>query len=151
MPYINTHFSINQSKVFITGISMGGHGAMTLFISHPEKFRGVGSCSGVLDLKYSGSRDKTVAAVIGAYQDGCNENFKKYSANYNIESLINHEDKFIYIDCGTEDYLFDAALTFLQKCRKNNIKVTVLFSPGKHNTKYWFKHIYKHFELFAKI
>lgn len=150
MPYIDKIFATDKDNIFITGISMGGHGAMTLFLSSPGLFRGAGSCSGVLDLKYSGSRDLTVAAVIGPYEDGRNGNFEKFSANCNIGNLEGRDEKFIFIDCGNEDYLFDASLAFLETCRRKGIKVTALFSPGRHNGKYWHGHIYRHFKLFSE-
>lgn len=151
MPYINKHYSTDSDNIFITGISMGGHGAMTLFLDHPDIFKGAGSCSGVLDLKYSKSRDKTLAAVIGDYNDGKNENFKKYSANYNVKRLEGKEDKFIYVNCGTEDHVLDTSLNFLKECKKYHIEVQSKFSHGKHKHNYWAKSLYRHFQLFANV
>jgi S-formylglutathione hydrolase FrmB len=48
----NTYRTINDRKGrFITGLSMGGHGAMYLSAKHPELFSAAGSMSGVADME----------------------------------------------------------------------------------------------------
>ena len=51
--YIDNHYATRKSKKgrAITGLSMGGHGAMWLAFRHKELFGAVGSTSGGLDIR----------------------------------------------------------------------------------------------------
>lgn len=50
LPHLGrTHPEMDQSRLAVVGLSMGGHGALTLALKHPQKFRAVGSLSGVTD------------------------------------------------------------------------------------------------------
>ena len=51
--YIDKHYATiaDRSKRAITGLSMGGHGAMWLAIRHQELFGAAGSTSGGLDIR----------------------------------------------------------------------------------------------------
>ena len=42
IPLINSHFKVDPSKQGIFGHSMGGHGALTLYLKHRDLFK---SCS----------------------------------------------------------------------------------------------------------
>ena len=53
-PAMEKRYGLKADKTFIDGLSMGGHGAMNIFLDHPERFRGAGSMSGVLVLHHSG-------------------------------------------------------------------------------------------------
>ncbi|NJK86177.1 MAG: prolyl oligopeptidase family serine peptidase [Bacteroidales bacterium] len=67
-PAINRLYSTDTSKIFISGLSMGGYGAMALFMNNPELFLSAGSTSGVMDLSYSSQRDKRLSELLGEYQ-----------------------------------------------------------------------------------
>lgn len=41
---------VEREKNFIAGLSMGGYGAMLIGLSNPDKFAGIGSFSGALDM-----------------------------------------------------------------------------------------------------
>jgi S-formylglutathione hydrolase FrmB len=43
-------YGIDKRNIFITGLSMGGHGAINMFLNHPDFFKSAGSTSGILDL-----------------------------------------------------------------------------------------------------
>ena len=49
-PDIQKKYKADPNKVFISGLSMGGHGALYLFIQHQELFAGAGSTSGGIKL-----------------------------------------------------------------------------------------------------
>ena len=49
-PDIQKKYKVDPQNVFISGLSMGGHGALHLFIQKPELFSGAGSTSGGIKL-----------------------------------------------------------------------------------------------------
>ena len=50
VPEILQKYKVDSTKIFISGLSMGGHGALMLFLKHPDFFLSAGSTSGILDL-----------------------------------------------------------------------------------------------------
>jgi putative tributyrin esterase len=98
----------------ITGLSMGGHGALYLAGRHPELFAAAGSMSGALDLSAANRRltpeelkfrQTVFAPVLGTEE----ENPQRYAA-YSVMSMV---DKLranglpLLIDCGVDDGLID--------------------------------------------
>ena len=51
VPRMEKAFRVDKKNVFITGLSMGGHGALYLFSQNSSVFRAAGSLSGAVDLK----------------------------------------------------------------------------------------------------
>lgn len=150
IPTVEKAFSMaDTNKRIITGVSMGGHGAITFFAKHPTRFFACGSTSGVLDLSYSKVRDESIAKILGKYPEH-KDRFLAASAVGMINNLkgIN---KPIYIDCGSEDYLFPANEQFIESCKKLKIQVTWVTAPGKHDKSYWLNAIPKQIDYFAKI
>lgn len=148
MPTIHRKYAEDPSKVFITGNSMGGYGAMWLYLKHPDVFLSAGSTSGVLNLRYSANKNTTLPYLLGAYSDN-NTLFDDYSA-INLLTNIAGQNKSILIDCGTEDYLLTANQKFKEKCDELKINVTFITAPGAHTGSYWSKSILQHFRFFAQ-
>ncbi|MVN22202.1 alpha/beta hydrolase [Mucilaginibacter arboris] len=148
LPAISKKYAEDPSKVFITGNSMGGYGAMWLFLKHPDVFLSAGSTSGVLNLRYSSLKKTTVAYLLGDYSDD-NTLFDEYSP-INLLKNIAGASKAIIFDCGTEDYLYVTAKAFREKCDELKIKATYTAQPGAHTGSYWSKSILQHFRFFAE-
>lgn len=149
IPKINNTYKVNKEKVFITGNSMGGFGAMYLFLNHPDVFLSAGSTSGVLNLRYSGFKKTTIAYLLGSYSDD-NKAFDEYSPVNRLES-IKGLNKSLIFDCGTEDYLYIASNQFRKKCDELKIKATYITQPGGHTGPYWSNSIKAHFSFFAEL
>lgn len=149
LPTVEKNYSIDTDNRFITGISMGGHGAMWLFLHHPNLFKSAGSCSGVLELRYSGNVKGSLSRLLGDFADGGNINFRDFSCINHLENIVG-KDKYIYFDCGTEDHLYAAAKLFRDRCDILGIKAYSVFSPGKHNGEYFDRAFKEHFEFFSK-
>jgi S-formylglutathione hydrolase FrmB len=145
VPEIFKSYGVDKRNIFITGLSMGGHGAINLFFNHPKFFNSAGSTSGILDLlpfpTNWGIRD-----VLGNQQSH-RENWIKHSAIYNLDEIRNLDKKFI-IDCGTEDFAYDVNRRFRDSCEVKGIKINCIQSSGDHSYEYWNKSIIKHFEFF---
>lgn len=147
IPLIARKYAENPSKIFITGNSMGGYGAMWLFIKHSNLFLSAGSTSGVLNLRYSANK-KTLTYLLGDYSDE-NALFDDYSP-INLLKNIDGTKKEVIFDCGTEDYLYVTSQQFKQKCDELKIKATYSAQPGAHTNEYWSKSILLHFKFFAE-
>ncbi|MGM9753694.1 MAG: alpha/beta hydrolase [Candidatus Cryptobacteroides sp.] len=140
-PLIDGEYGLCPEKTFIDGLSMGGHGAMNIFLDRPELFAGAGSMSGTLDLKYSGARE-SIPAMIGAKHIDDPE-CRAMSAVNRLERLTEicgdeASKKLLVISCGTSDTRFlSAAEDFVHKCRELNVRHIAFFCPGGHLWNYW--------------
>ncbi|PTS97690.1 esterase [Pedobacter sp. HMWF019] len=148
LPMITNKYSTDSKNYFITGASMGGHGAMWLFLNHPEHFAGAGSTSGVLNLRYSAFRKTTISHLLGEYSES-NKAYDDYSAVNKLKDL-KERNKALIFDSGTEDYLYLTSKQFRQKCDELKIAATYTAQPGGHTGGYWSKTIVQHFRFFSE-
>ena len=125
---------VDKSLVFISGLSMGGHGALRLYMENPGIFRAAGSMSGVMDLTAS-SVMASIAKHIGK-KSADNNNWKLYSNLYNV-GRIKAAGKPIIVNCGAQDYLVEANRKFAKACAQEGVDVVYMESPGKHDNSYW--------------
>jgi S-formylglutathione hydrolase FrmB len=145
IPYLTKTYSIDKNNIFISGLSMGGHGAITLFLKEPDFFKSAGSTSGILDLTFFPDR-WSIKDGIGSIKDFPNT-WEDNSAFYLLDSLTNFNKKMI-IDCGSEDFAYQANLNFVKKSYDLNLDVQFISIPGDHSRTHWKKMIGKHFEFF---
>ena len=134
LPEMLQKLPVDTASLFITGLSMGGHGALHLFSLTPEKFRAAGSISGVLDLR-SSSVSKSLAKVLGA-KTSANKNWDSFSAVNRIEKF-KAAGKPLIVSCGAQDFLINSNRQFAKKCAAENVNVFYTESPGKHNRDFW--------------
>ena len=149
MPAIARKYAEDSSQIFITGNSMGGYGAIWLFLKHPDVFLSAGSTSGVVNLRYSAFKKTTLAYLLGDYSEE-NNLFDDYSP-LNLLKNIAGTDKTIIFDCGTEDYLYIANKQFREKCDELKIWATYTAQPGTHTGTYWSKSVLQHFRFFSEV
>ena len=146
--YIDAHYNTikNRTGRAITGLSMGGHGALFLAFRHAETFGACGSMSGGVDLNYSRNKFDIIKRIGDTitYAD----NWKKYVVmnvieNYPKDSLA------IIIDCGINDELYAVANRKLhEKMLLLKIPHDYTERPGKHNWDYWRNSIQYHLLFF---
>jgi len=134
LPEIFRKLPVDSSLMFITGLSMGGHGALYLFSLNSEVFRAAGSISGVVDLRAS-SVTKSITKVLGV-KSTQNDNWDKYSLINRID-ILKQSGKPLIINCGSQDFLIEANRKFAKKCAEEKLDVCYMESPGKHNKDYW--------------
>ncbi|MBP5681697.1 MAG: prolyl oligopeptidase family serine peptidase [Bacteroidales bacterium] len=125
---------VDASMMFISGLSMGGHGALRLFMENHEMFRAAGSMSGVMDLTAS-SVTASIAKHLGK-KSADNTKWKAYSNVYNIDRL-KAAGKPIIVNCGSQDFLIEANRKFAKACAEEGIDIVYMESPGKHEKSYW--------------
>ena len=84
-PQMVEKYNLDPEKTFITGLSMGGLGAINIFLDDISRFRAAGSMSGVLDIYHASPNllDKELSQILGPYTP---EN-PLYDANNPINNL----------------------------------------------------------------
>jgi len=146
-PLISESYSIDSSNIFITGLSMGGHGALNLFFKFQDYFTAAGSTSGVLDITKFPDR-WGIKNYLGLYEE--NEVIWKSNSIYYIVNSVNETKPFIF-DCGTEDFVFEVNNSFYELCISKKLPFTFVAQPGKHHRDYWKKSVLLHLDFFREI
>lgn len=133
--YIDTYFRTRTGPRAraITGLSMGGHGALSIGLKHPEWFGAAGSMSGVLDLLPFAGQWEMQRHLGDPVEDSLQ--WKEFSV---IEQVGNQQQQpELIIDCGREDFLLDINRSFHQRLDELSIRHTYLERPGGHAWDYW--------------
>jgi len=118
----------------ITGLSMGGHGALYLAFKHQDVFGAAGSMSGGVDIRpFPNNWD--MAKNLGTYA----EQQQRWEQNtvINMLHLLTPNSLALIIDCGTEDFFFQVNEKLHEAMRYRNIQHDYQVRPGAHNWAYW--------------
>lgn len=134
--YVDTHFATLADRRYraITGLSMGGHGAMWNAIRHQEVFGACGSMSGGLDIRPF-PNNWEMKKQLGERDDNLEV--------WNNHTVINQLDKLkdgnlaIIIDCGFDDFFADVNRAVHQALLSRKIGHDFTMRPGAHNGTYW--------------
>lgn len=144
-PDIKKKYNVDDQNIFISGLSMGGHGALYLFIKKPELFSGAGSTSGGIRLS-DGFGKYGLGELLGN-PPADSELWKKYSVYEQITQLKGNPKPIIF-DCGSSDMFYASNNLLKQKCDSLKLNATYISQPGNHNKAYWAKSIQQQFEFF---
>jgi S-formylglutathione hydrolase FrmB len=118
----------------ITGLSMGGHGALYLAFKHQDIFGAAGSMSGGVDIRpFPNNWD--MALRLGKYSERP-ENWEQYTV-INMLHLLRPNSLALLIDCGTEDFFYKVNENLHQQLLYRNIPHDYITRPGAHNWNYW--------------
>jgi len=153
---VEKRFPVRREKEgrAITGLSMGGHGALSLAAKHPELFCSASSMSGILALTNHPGKwhlDDRLGSL--------KENEKRWREN-SVADLV---DRFttagiaLYFDVGTSDStgaVRDNRLVH-EKLANRAIAHTYVEFPGAHTWRYWDwripAHLWFHYERFLSL
>lgn len=130
----------------VAGLSMGGYGALKFGLKYPDKFVVAGSFSGALGA--ASWSDKTLGNNWKALTDSIMsvygaEGSPTRAANdiYKIVREMTPEKAktlpFLYVDCGTEDFLIQQNRDFGTLLIEKKIPHEFRQLPGKHDWVYW--------------
>jgi putative tributyrin esterase len=144
-PDIKSKYKVDNNYIFISGLSMGGHGALYLFIKKPELFTSAGSTSGGVMLR-DFSAKYGLSALLGNPSSD-DKIWDEYSVLPNIYKLQNTNKPFIF-DCGSEDFFYAYNNDLKKKADELKLKATYISQPGTHNKAYWTKSIKQQFVYF---
>ena len=118
----------------ITGLSMGGHGALYLSFRNPDVFGAAGSMAGGVDIRpFPKNWDMT--RVLGDTLC-CWENWEKNTV-INLADTLKTTFPALIIDCGVEDFFFQVNRNLHQKLMDQQVPHDYIERPGKHNRDYW--------------
>jgi S-formylglutathione hydrolase FrmB len=134
--YIDEHYNTLADRKYraITGLSMGGHGALYNAFRHKEVFGAVGSTSGAVDIRQRNDNFGLVHLLGDMEQN--KENWEKHSVLNQIDNLSNG-DLAIYFDCGISDFCFKLNESLNQALLNKGIDHDYTIRPGEHNAPYW--------------
>ena len=118
----------------ITGLSMGGHGALFLALRHPDIFGAAGSMSGGMDLSESRNRFQIMKRIGDTTANA--QNWHDYSVVNVIENYTNTPVKIIF-DCGIKDIFINGNRLLNKKMLDLKIPHEYTERPGEHNWDYW--------------
>lgn len=123
----------------ITGLSMGGHGALMLAFKHQDVFGAAASMSGAVDL--SGLKygiDKIIGDTIEVM---------KVSVLQMADTFSNKKMPLL-IDCGIKDQFINANRMLHGKLMNRNIDHTYIERDGGHSWDYWINALPYHLLFF---
>ena len=147
--YIDKNYNTikSRSSRAISGLSMGGHGALWLSIRHKDVFGACGSTSGGVDIRPF-PKNWEMSKQIGKLQD----NVALWDSSTVINQLdsLKSGDLSIIVDCGTEDFFFDVNNNFHDELLKRGIVHDYIVRPGAHNSAYWSNSIEYQWLFFCK-
>jgi putative tributyrin esterase len=155
----NTYRTVRSNKGrVITGLSMGGHGALYLATRHPELYCAAGSMSGALDLNVSNWK------IQPEFAKNVKEGFEKLigkdtttSQVYFNNSVVNMADRMkvnglpLIIDCGVDDFLIEPNRELHHRLVYNKTPHDYTEHPGGHTWPYWENSLPYHVLFFSKI
>ena len=134
--YIDSHYRTiaDRSARAISGLSMGGHGAMWNAIRHRDVFGAAGSTSGGLDIRPFPT-NWNMKNQLGEYAS----NKKRWDEHtvINLIPSLKDGDLAIIIDCGIDDFFLEVNRRIHQALIACNIKHDYIERPGAHNRNYW--------------
>lgn len=136
LPFIDSRYSTIQNRLnrAITGLSMGGHGALYIAIRNKNLFANAGSMSGGVDLRIS-TKKYDIAKRIGDIENAKTEWDNRSVVNM-VQSLKNKELNLI-IDCGVGDFFYQINAALHRRLMSLNIDHDYIERPGIHNWTYW--------------
>lgn len=129
----------------IMGLSMGGHGAMTLAARHPDLFSSVSSLSGILKLtNHSGKWQ--INERLGPLEG--NETLWAAHSAWELATIFSDTPGMrILFDCGREDTVTGAwqdSVAFHERLLELEVPHIWRPFPGGHNWEYWSAHLPGH-------
>jgi S-formylglutathione hydrolase FrmB len=121
---------------------MGGYGSLKFGLKYPELFSLVGSFSGALEAakfteKNAGNIGKTTDLIFGAEDGDVRKQNDIYTIVKEMSSKAVEKLPFIYLDCGTEDFLFASNRSFVALLTEKKIPHEYRELPGGHTWPYW--------------
>ncbi len=130
----------------ITGLSMGGHGALYLAFRHQDVYGACGSMSGGVDIRPFPLQWE-IKKHLGE-QSKHPENWNKHTV-IEMLYLLTPGALEITIDCGTDDFFYGVNVRLHEELTYRNIAHTFISRPGKHNWDFWKMSVKYHSLFFA--
>jgi putative tributyrin esterase len=143
----------DRKSRYMAGLSMGGYGSLKFGLKYPEKFAAVGSFSGALGAASIVSDEKnpmlgkSISNIFGEVNSQTRKDNDVFLLAKNVSADKIKELPFIYIDCGTEDFLFQNNRDFVNILVNKKIPHEFRQLPGKHDWKFWDSQVQEFLQL----
>lgn len=140
---VRDFFRVSQrpEDTFVAGLSMGGYGALTWALTHPDHFAAAASLSGALDVatRSESPNDITGVEFWDRVFGGRPVRGTSHDPMWLVEQAATSgaAPPSLYVACGTEDDCFPDNERFVAACQRHHLPVTVDFGPGEHEWGYW--------------
>jgi len=128
----------------IAGLSMGGFGAVKFGLKYPEMFSLVGSFSGAVGASSYRTVDELPPSLqkilVGTFGEPGGDTHKANDLFKIVTDAWPQKIKampFIYMSCGTEDFLIQNNRDFLALLNQKRIPHEYREMPGGHNWAFW--------------
>ena len=128
------HFPVDMDRQGITGHSMGGHGALTIALRNPGRFRSVSAFAPIVSPLNCPWGDKALGGYLGPER----ANWREYDACALIEDGARLPD--LLVDQGEADgFLADQLKTHLlaDACARAGQPATIRMQPGYDHSYYF--------------
>jgi putative tributyrin esterase len=131
----------SSPPLFVSGLSMGGFGALRLAGKYPEKFRAAGGHSSITRFEQ--------------FSQFVEEPLERYACPVGdesvLETLLVNRDRLppLRFDCGTEDPLLEHNRELSRQLKRAGIAHRYEEFPGGHEWPYWQRHLADMLVFFA--
>ncbi|MCG5072682.1 alpha/beta hydrolase [Paraburkholderia tagetis] len=134
--YIDAHFRTlaSRERRAITGLSMGGFGALRIALDHQETFGAAGSISGAVDPRNCDD-EPGIERVFG--DPARHADFWTRNAIVEGASSFEHAHIALTIDCGVSDYFVQSNRVLHDKLIALGVPHDYVERPGGHTWSYW--------------
>ncbi|PXW17531.1 alpha/beta hydrolase [Paraburkholderia caballeronis] len=134
--YVDAHFHTIATKEgrAITGLSMGGFGALSIALDRPNEFGAVGSISGAVDPRNC----EDEPGIDGVFGDPA-----RHQAFWDSKAIVASAQSFktahidLTIDCGVNDSLVESNRTLHERLVALGVPHDYAERPGGHTWAYW--------------
>ena len=160
IPEIEKRFRVSTEREgrAVAGLSMGGYGAIKFGFKYPEKFAFVASMSGAFDAAFWKDSDLKAFESI---KQSINKTFGPLNSPTRVSNDLIRLTReasperikalpFVYLDCGTEDFLFQTNRNYSALLAERKIPHEFRQLPGSHAWTYWDQQIQEILRLTAR-
>jgi len=134
--FVDSHYKTLADKRFraISGLSMGGHGALYLGMRHPDVWGSAGSMSGCPDFR-AFPTEWGLIEILGVY--AAQSFIWDEHVVVNQISRIKNGDLALIIDCGEQDFMLELNKDLHTRLLGAGIDHDFITRPGTHWFDYW--------------
>lgn len=138
MPWVDSVYQTNDKKHYISGLSMGGYGALYLYLLYPDRFAAVASSSGAVSFEHPMMRDFGIEKRLGSYS-GNTSQWKQMSVLSMIKRKKLNKNHHIYLDIGAQDPFLRDNQRLMDYLQMTQASAQLKIMEGGHNKSYWKK------------
>ena len=128
------HFPADMQRQAISGHSMGGHGALTIGLRNPDRFRSISAFSPIVSPLNCPWGDK----ALGGYLGNDRSDWREYDACALIEDGSRHAN--LLVDQGTADNFLEEQLKtdlLVDACKSADMPADIRMQPGYDHSYYF--------------